>query len=153
MHEITLNCPEMPAFTKTLRSPSLTKFFVKPLDGPANPQVGYLFSQVDDKPTYLTGETARETLQKDLETILRSYELKVQEDTQDIDGIVEGNMTFLDVRSTRCGWLDSKIPIKVQVSFEVKIIDPDENLLWYHVFHGSNEIMVSYAYLKTLRIF
>jgi hypothetical protein len=138
----------VPVFTKPSKSTSLTKVFVKPVDGPANSQVGYLFSQNGDKPIYLTGETAGETLQKDLKTILRSYGLEIREDKQDIDGIVEGNMTILDVRSEHGGWLDFKMPTKAQASFQVKIMDPDENLLWRQDFHGSNEIMVSYAHLK-----
>jgi hypothetical protein len=148
VHTITLNCPEVPVFKKPSRSPSLTKVFVKPLDGPANPHVGYLFSNSSDKPIYLTGKTAWETLQKDLKKILRSYGLKIQEDKQDIDGIVEGNITFLDVRTTPGGWFDLKIQTKAQVGFEVKIMDPDKNMLWHQEFHGSTEIMVSYVYLK-----
>lgn len=150
VHAITLNCPEVPVFTQPSRSSSFTKVLVNPLDGPANPHVGYLFSQSSDKPIpiYLTGETAWETLQKDLKKILRSYGLKIQEDRQDIDGIVEGNITFLDVRTTPGGWFDLKIPTKAQVGFEVKIMDPDKNMLWHQEFHGSTEIMVSYVYLK-----
>ena len=138
----------MPVSTQPSGSPSLTKVFVQLVDGPANSKVGYLFSQNGDTPIYLTGKTAWEILQKDLKTILHSYGLKIQTDKQDIDAIVEGNMTFLDVRSKHGGWLDFKIPTTAQVSFEVKIMDPDEDLLWHHDFHGSNEIMVSYAYLK-----
>jgi hypothetical protein len=151
-HAITLNCPKVPVFTKLSKSPTFTKVFVKPLDGPANPQIGYLFSRslAGDKPIYLTGEKAWETLQKDLKMILRSYGLKIQEDKQDIDVIVEGNITFLDVRSTHGGGdlLDFKMPTKAQASFEVKIMDSGENMLWHQEFYGSNEIMASYAYLK-----
>jgi hypothetical protein len=148
VHAITLSCPELPLFIKPSRSSSFTKVFIEPIDGPANPKVGYLFSQNGDKPIYLIGKAAWETLQKDLETILHSYGLKIIADKNDSDAVIQGNMTLLDVRSKHGGWLDFKIPTKAQASFEVKIFDPDENLLWQQEFYGSNETMVSYAYLE-----
>ncbi len=147
-HEITLSCSETPSFSQMSKSKSLTKVFVELVDGPANPKVGYLFSQGGDRPIFLTGETPWEILQNDLSAILRSFGLKIQEDKQDIDGIVVGNMTLLDVRTKHGGWLDFKIPTKAQASFEVKVVNVDGSLIWHHEFTGSKEKMVSYAYLK-----
>lgn len=148
IHEITLSCSETPSFNQKLNLTTFTKVFIEPVNGPTDPQVGYLFSQGGDKPIFLAGETPWETLHNDLEAILRSSGLKVQEDKQDIDGIIVGNMTLLDVRTKHGGWLDFKIPTKAQARFEIKVKDVDGKIIWQQEFTGSKEIMVSYAYLK-----
>ena len=150
-HYITLLCQEIPYLKQPSKSAlPLKKVFVESVDGPANPQVGYLFSQnqIDDPPIFLTGESPWVTLQRDLKVILGSYGLKIEDDKQDIDGIVEGNITLLDVRTTHGGWLDFKVPTKARASFEVTIMGPDGQMMWKQKFSGSSEIMVTYASLK-----
>jgi len=118
------------------------------LEGPDGIQVGVLFSQYGGKPIYLQEETAWETLRKDLTTILRSYGLEIREDEEGVDGIVEGNVKFLDVRTEDPGFFALKATTKAVAGFEVKIMDPDGNLMWRQEFYGEDEIRVAYALLR-----
>lgn len=148
VHAINLKCQEVPVFTGVSRQRAVTKVYVERVEGPANPRVGDLFSQHGDKPIYLIGETAWETLRRDLEAIIRSSGVKILPNKQGSDAIVEANMTLLDVRSRPGGWLDFKIPTKAQASFEVKLTNQEGKLQWRQEFHGVEEMMVSYAFLE-----
>jgi len=117
----------------------------------ASPKVGELFSQYcppNCMPIFDTGESPWQTLQSDVEKIVRHLGYETSQADTTSGNNLELDLTWVDVSSEDPGWTQMKITTRATVTIKVALLTSQGAAVWAGEFSGEDEIRHAYAALS-----